>query len=278
MPWQADLHRPPLSDANGSALWELLFCTADFKFSYSAQTPQAQVHQGWIREHMQRASDHAGALPDRLQVFRPQALPLLRTSAQALGIEVEARRHTPTLHRWLQNRARWYPSLANATGVAYDPLQLEPPPPLPLPDHLWGQQWGFTSLPAALLEQTFPYQPMPLGCLPLERLPRAMGLADTTAIAGVVIDAGPQALALGRWLEGVAPAWLRYQAGDPDGLILEAGLHDRWIITTFRDTTVGAGGQLFEQRKLNSRGLHFLLVRPDASGLTYTGLWLLQQA
>jgi hypothetical protein len=35
-------------------------------------------------------------------------------------------------------------------------------------------------------------------------------------------------------------------------------------------------GRLFEQRKVASQGVHFLLVRPDDSGVTYTGLWLLR--
>ncbi|MFM7470069.1 MAG: Tab2 family RNA-binding protein [Nodosilinea sp.] len=278
MLWQADLHRPPLVDPNGSPLWEILFCTPDFNFNYSAQAPQGQVNPPWIREHLQQASGRAGALPDRLQVFRPQALSLLSTSAEPLGIEVEATRHTPALHRWLQKRSQGYPSLANATGLAYNPLHLDQPPPVPLAENLWGQQWGFTVLKAAELEQTFPFEPIPMGCLPPHRLPTALGLTPSTAIPGVVIDAGPQAMALCRWLTRAQPAWLRYQSGEPDGLVLEAGLNDRWIITTFTDPVVSTGGQVFEQRKAESRGLHFLLVRPDSSGMTYTGLWLLQQA
>jgi hypothetical protein len=66
--------------------------------------------------------------------------------------------------------------------------------------------------------------------------------------------------------------------GEPDGLILEAGLCDRWVITTFNDADVARAGQQFERRKQASQGLHFLLVRPDDSGMTTTGLWLLQQS
>jgi len=65
--------------------------------------------------------------------------------------------------------------------------------------------------------------------------------------------------------------------GNPDGLILDAGLVDRWVMTTFSDTEVATAGRLFEDRKIQSQGLHFLLVRPDDSGMTHTGLWLLQQ-
>ncbi len=47
-------------------------------------------------------------------------------------------------------------------------------------------------------------------------------------------------------------------------LILEASLADRWILATFAD------------EKVSAAGLYFLLVQPDDSGMTYTGLWLLQ--
>ncbi|MEN8447216.1 MAG: Tab2 family RNA-binding protein, partial [Cyanobacteria bacterium J06555_13] len=52
---------------------------------------------------------------------------------------------------------------------------------------------------------------------------------------------------------------------------------DRWILTTFEDDDVAAAARTFTERKIAAKGLHFLLVRPDDSGMTYTGLWLLQQ-
>jgi hypothetical protein len=69
---------------------------------------------------------------------------------------------------------------------------------------------------------------------------------------------------------------LNYISGAPDGLILEAGLVDRWIVATFEDPEVTTAAQAFEQRKKHCRGLHFLLVQPDDSGMTYSGFWLLQ--
>jgi hypothetical protein len=107
-------------------------------------------------------------------------------------------------------------------------------------------------------------------------MPTQLGLASNTPLPGIVIDAGRQAMALAQWLQSVHPAGLQYRAGAPDGLLLAAGLCDRWVITTFTDPEVSEAGRLFEQRKAQSQGLHFLLVRPDNSGMTYTGLWLLQ--
>lgn len=274
--WQADLHRPPLLSAEGDPLWEFLVCDERFGFSYGAQCPQGAVNKDWVVGQLQTAIAKAGATPDGIQVFRPQALSLLTTAAETLGLSVLPTRHTPVLHQWLAQRAQGYPSLDNYSGIAYDPLHIDQPPPLPLSENLWGDRWGFATLAAGEFERTFPYEPIPISSLPVDWLPSRLGLASTTPLPGVVIDAGRQAIALAQWLQSVAPAGLRYMMGEPDGLILEAGLCDRWVITTFADGDMAEAGRLFEQRKGESRGLHFLLVRPDDSGMTYTGLWLLR--
>jgi hypothetical protein len=51
---------------------------------------------------------------------------------------------------------------------------------------------------------------------------------------------------------------------------------DRWILNTFDDPDMRSAAQQYEQRKQASQGLHFLLVQPDDSGMTYTGFWLLR--
>ncbi|MER3590014.1 MAG: hypothetical protein C4322_21265, partial [Mastigocladus sp. ERB_26_1] len=53
-------------------------------------------------------------------------------------------------------------------------------------------------------------------------------------------------------------------------------LVDRWILVTFTDPEVAAAGRVYEQRKQESCGLHFLLVQPDDSGMTFSGFWLLR--
>lgn len=283
--WQADLHRPPLATPSGDPLWEILLCSDDFAFSYGATAPQAAINKAWVTEQVTLAIAKAGTTPERIQVFRPQALSLLTTGCEPLGIAVVPTRRTPTLHRWLQQRAKWYPSQPHAIPIPYHPLHVESPPPMPLPEQLWGasssnpspSQWGFTALAAYDFEQTLPHEPIPLRHLPPELMPSRLGLASTTPIPGVVVDAGRQSMALGQWIQASQPAWLSYGRGEPDGLILEAGLCDRWVFTTFSDADMAAAGQRFEQRKRASGGLHFLLVRPDASGMTTTGLWLLQQ-
>jgi hypothetical protein len=58
--------------------------------------------------------------------------------------------------------------------------------------------------------------------------------------------------------------------------MLEAGLVDRWVLTTFSDPEVNTAAQSFQQRQQAALGLHFLLVQPDDSGMTYSGFWLLR--
>ncbi|MEB3288696.1 MAG: Tab2/Atab2 family RNA-binding protein [Leptolyngbya sp.] len=273
--WQLDLHRPPLTDAQGDPLWEFLACTADLGFCYEAQISQGQVTADWVTDQLRAAMDQAGYAPSQVQVFRPQALSLLTLAADRLGLITLPTRRTPALHQWLRQKAQALAQGGNPLGQTYDPLSIDAPPPLPLADHLWGDRWGFVTLAAGDFERTFPHEPIPIVQLPPAWLPSQVGLASTTPIPGIVIEGGRQAMALAQWVQSVNPATLRYLPGDPDGLILEAGLWDRWVMTTFADGTMAQAGQQFEQRKGASQGLHFLLIRPDDSGLTYTGLWLL---
>jgi hypothetical protein len=277
MIWQVDLHRPPLKTQTGEPLWELLICDADFAFSYGAMDPQSAINGAWVTDQLQTAIQKAGHPPDTIQVFRPQALSLLQVGSAPLSIPVAPTRQLPALQHWLRQRTQWYPSLEGHTGAGYDPLHLDQPPPQPLPETLWGDQWRFAAMKADDFEQTLPYEPIPISFLPPAFMPQQLGLPSTSPLPGVVIDAGRQSMPLCQWLQEAHPAWLTYIPGDPDGLILSAGLVDRWIMTTFADPDVTEAGRLFEQRKRQCAGLHFLLVRPDDSGMTNTGLWLLRQ-
>ncbi|MBD2259507.1 Tab2/Atab2 family RNA-binding protein [Pseudanabaena sp. FACHB-2040] len=275
--WQADFYRRPLRSETGEPLWELLVCDRTFQFTFGETCPQSAATAGWVAQQIQVAMERAGDKPAQIEVFRPQSLALLETACKDLEIKVIATRNPATLKQWLRQRAAWYPTLPNATGEPYNPLALDRPPPVPLAETLMGDQWRFAAIQAGDFEQTFPYQPIPITALPPERMPLQLGLPSTTPIPGIVIDAGRRAMPLAQWLQQANPAWLSYQPGQPDGAILDAGLVDRWVLVTFEDPEVAAAGRTFEQRKQASQGLHFILVRPDDSGMTQTGLWLLQQ-
>ncbi len=278
--WELDFYRRPLQNGAGEPLWELLICDSVGAFQFVTCCAQPQASASWLLTQLQAqlqawlAAGHT--LPDRLHVFRPQTLHLLETAGQQLGITIEPTRRTPRLKRWLVERSRQYPALENYTGQAYQPLALDKLPPVPLPEKLWGDRWRFASLPAVALIDAVSDRMIPILDLPEALLPLKLGLASTVPIPGVVIDGGRQAMRLANWLQQCQPVSLGYIPGAPDGLILEAGLADRWILTTFEDTEVAAAGQAYEQRKQISQGLHFLLVQPDDSGMTYSGFWLLK--
>jgi hypothetical protein len=274
--WEVDFYRRPVQDASGNALWELVVCDETGTFRYSAFCPQSEASAGWLVQHLQQLFDAGQPKPNCIQTFRPATLNLLQSAGETLGIPVQGSRATLAVKQYLAELAQQYPTLPGYTGQPYQPLDLDRPPPLPLTETLLGRQWRFAALPAAELVDAFTDRMIPVIQMPEALLPFKLGLASTTLIPGVVIDGGRRSLPLARWVEQVHPVSLNYIAGAPDGLILEAGLVDRWIIATFEDSEVTAAAAEYERRKQISQGLHFLLVQPDNSGMTYTGFWLLK--
>lgn len=274
--WQADFYRRPLQDQVGNSLWELVVCQSDRTFSASAFCPQPEANSAWITQQLQRFVEHPAKLPQQIQVFRPQSVSLLQAACQPLGIIVTPTRRTPALKELLQAKAQSYRTLPNYTQQPYEPVRLDQPPPLPLPENLWGDQWRFAAIDASDLER-FQHRPIPILDTPEFLSPIALQLPSTLLIPGVVIDGGRRSLPLAQWLQRAKPFALSYIPGQPDGLILEAGLVERWVLTTFEDQEVIAAAKTFQERQNQAKGLHFLLVQPDDSGMTYSGFWLLQQ-
>lgn len=273
--WQVDFYRRPLKNELGQPLWELLICdpSGSVPLFYDF-CPQSEANADWVRTKLNQAD--GGTLPDIIQVFRPQSLSLIETAAEGLGISVEATRRTFKLRRSLLKRAKEYPLNPNYTQEAYDPLAVDKPPPLPLPENLWGEQWRFATVQAGDLIDTFTDFPIPIKEMPEFLTPIQLGLASTVAVPGIVIYGGRQSMQLARWLQEIRPVTINYVSGKPDGLILEAGLCDRWVMATFEDSEMAAAAQTYQQRKQLIKGLNFLLVQPDDSGMTYSGFWLLQ--
>jgi len=154
------------------------------------------------------------------------------------------------------------------------------PPPQPLPESLWGDQWRFMAIAAQDLQGAFTETPMRYQSLPESLWPLNLGLAADLPIPGVVIYAGRQSRALGQWLADQRPQSLIYIADDPrrsGGLVLRTGEIQRWIVATFADPEIATAAAVFRQRQTQAKGLHFLWVQPDDSGVTSTGVWLLRQ-
>jgi hypothetical protein len=274
--WQADFYRRPLQDAAKQPLWELVVCNSEQTFSAQAFCPQSEANSVWIADQLLQMAGSRESLPQQIQVFRPQSVSLIAAACQPLGIAVEQTRRTPALKQLLQERVETYRKLEGYTGQPYEPIQLEQLPPVPLPENLWGERWRFAAIATANLEPAFKNRPIPILEMPEALLPINLQLASTVSVPGVIIDGGKQSMRLARWLQETHPVSLNYIPGNPDGLILEAGLVDRWVVTTFDDQDVIAAAQTFRQRQQTAKGLHFLLVQPDDSGMTYSGFWLLQ--
>ncbi len=273
--WQVDFYQVPDGDGftlhkEDRAVWELLVCNRQLGFIYDARCPRSQLNSDWLVEQLKQAADK---LPNTIQVFRPQTKNLLTVVGEKLNISVEATRHTTTLKQELLRRSDRY-------GLADSLLKIEKLPPQGLPENLWGEEWRFVSIAAGDLVDMFGDRPIPVLELPEFLFPINLKIASSVAIPGVVIYGGRRSMQLARWLQQEKPAALNYiptEVGKSGGLVLESGLSDRWIVATFDETEVAKAAQTYEQKKIESQRLHFLLVQPDDSGMTYSGFWLLRE-
>lgn len=149
-------------------------------------------------------------------------------------------------------------------------------PPQPLPDAVLGETWQFGAVPAGDMTSLFEHRPIPIVVAPPDRWPLQLALASTTKIPGVIIQGGRRSRLLAQWLQEQQPEAVVAMATDPGGLILAAAGDRRWVLATFTDAEVLQSAQLYQQRQQNAKGLHFLLIQPDDSGVTSSGFWLLQ--
>lgn len=261
--WQVDFYYLPLSSTATIREWELTIyreCGSIF----TAKCFTAEANAQWLTKKLIAAAIHG--LPDRIRVFRPQTLNLISLAAAELGITLEATRNTPELKQVLQQQGK-------------ERLTLEKPVPQPLPENLWGEGWNCVNIAAKDLLELFGDRPIPIREIPEAWLPINLKLASTIEIPGIVVYGGKKSLILARWLEQEKPASLTYiptEIGKSGGLVLETGLVDRWIFNTFENEAVATVARSYESKKQASQGLHFLLVQPDDSGMTYTGFWLLK--
>ncbi|MDY7020081.1 MAG: Tab2 family RNA-binding protein, partial [Cyanobacteriota bacterium] len=224
--WQADFYRRPLQDPDGQPLWELLICDRSRSLEYCAFCPQSQANSAWLTQQLQELTQTDK--PDAIWVFRPQSVSLIATAAQALGIRVEPQRRTATLKQWLLERTQDYPQLSGYTAEPYKPTDLDKPPPVPIPENLWGDVWRFATLSAGDIVNGFSSLPIPILEMPDFLHPINLRIPSNVAGPGIVIDSGRQSMQLAHWLQENHPVSLHYIPGSPDGLILESGLVDRW--------------------------------------------------
>ncbi|MBP0019331.1 MAG: DUF1092 family protein [Cyanobacteria bacterium SBLK] len=259
--WQADFYRSSSSSPEEGIIGTLVLCDRQGRLIYEATCPRGGVVKDWsIGQFRKIPEPH----PERLQIFRPQCASLLKSIEEELGIPIETTRHTSALKQLLKQRG--------------NSIELEKPPPQPLPDRLWGERWRFASLPAGEVVREFCDRPIPILDIPEEFEPRQRGLSSSLLVPGIIIEGGRQAMSLARWVQEVQPYALDYipaELGRSGGIILEAGLSDRWVFQTFDDPEVARAAREYQQRLYRSQGLHFLLIQPDGGNANFTGYWLL---
>ena len=272
--WQVDFYRCPLKDDTGQRLWALVVCSSEGQFEKVAFCPQDKSNSDWIAARLRQWICES-ARPTSVQVFRPQSLPAISQAATSLGIAVTPTRRTIALKERLEIQAQLYPQLDGYVQEPYDPLSIDLAPPEPIPEELRPKAWQFAAVSRsdmlALTERTIPIEDCTL-------LGSLLGVNPDALVPGIVFYGERRALALAQWLQQAKPVSVHFISGDPHGVILEAGLGDRWVMATFEDVTVLHAASKFEQRKSLGRGIHFLMVMPDSSGQTTTGLWLLENS
>jgi RNA-binding protein Tab2/Atab2 len=149
------------------------------------------------------------------------------------------------------------------------------PVPQPMPEHLWGERWQFVRLTAEDLEFRLLERSIPLRQVSPSARPSEQAIVPNALIPGVVIEAGKQAMQLARWVAAQQPVSLKAVNRELGALMLDTE-HDRWIMATYQDKAVTEAAVNFEALKPKSNGIHFLLIQPDDTGITHSGLWILR--
>ena len=278
--WQADFYHHPSPSGNerqNERQWELVICSSKIELNiqtiqpiYTAQCLSKDANTNWLEQQILLAA--AGKLPDKIQVFRPQSLSLISVTAEKLGIKVEATRNTQVLKQILREKYQ---------QPNYNPILLEKPPPQTLPENLWGDKWQIANIAAGQIIDLFSDRPIPINSIPYEFYPINLNLPSDIFIPGIIVYGGKKSMQLARWIEQQIPAFINYiptEVGKSGGFILETGLVDRWVFNTFESQQAEEIARKYEQNKQASKGLHFLLIQPDDSGMTTTAFWLLRHS
>lgn len=271
--WQSDLFRN-LSSPEIQDRWLLIICDREGNLIYQAECEQSKLNATWLTNQLKEAIQDSP--PDKIQIFRPQITGLFSLATESLNVSLETTRRTPAI----KQKIRQYTenNLSVKSGTNY--LSLDRPPPQNLPENIWGNNWNFVSIASGEIINFVQNRPIPFCDLPDTLLSINSQLNPTIKIPGIVINGGKKSLAIARWLVQEQPVALNYiptEIGKSGGLVLESGLVDRWILATFDSLAVAQAAKAYQQAKEQAQQLHFLLVQPDDSGMTYTGFWLLKE-
>ena len=206
--WELDFYSRPLLDENGKKRWEALICSGDGSFQWQRFCPADSVNSIWLKtalsDALAAADEASSPAPKRLRCWRSSMRTMVQRAAEGVGLEMVPSRRCYALVEWLQEReASIYPEME---GHLNGPLAPPPQPlqaaPLPLPEAVRGDSWGWASLPAASLAEASEW---PMDFSGLVPLPNTKAEA---MVPGVRLFSSSRALALAGWLSGLEPVRL----------------------------------------------------------------------
>ena len=271
--WELDYFSRPLLDEEGKKRWELLISNGDGSFRWQRFCPASSVNSVWLKQALadalSQASEDGAATPRRLRCWRSSMRTMVQRAAEGVGLEMVPSRRCYALVEWLQEReASIYPEME---GHLNGPLAPPPQPlqaaPLPLPEAVRGDSWGWASLPAASLAEASEW---PMDFSGLVPLPNTKAEA---MVPGVRLFSSSRALALAGWLSGLEPVRLEVCGQQ---LVLEAGLEDRWLVSDLQNGEADSAQQALEAARQEAGGLQFLAVQSGPDATEFAGFWLLR--
>ena len=277
--WELDFYSRPILEADGKKRWELLVTStptpsAPDCFRFEKRCPAGDVNSTWLasalREALDTANEQGWMPPRRLRTWRSAMRTMVQRAASELGLEMIPSRRTYALLDWLEERERdLYPF---DEGFMAGPLAPPPvpiaTPPLPLPEAVRGDAWGWAALPLGSLREAGEW---PMGFNGLLPIPEAMD--PELPVPGLRLFSQTRALALADWLGGLEPVRLRVNAQQ---LILDAGQDDSWLVSDLGQAEADQCRDALMDSISRSRGLQFISVQTTPDSQRFDGFWMLR--
>lgn len=279
--WELDYYSRPILDEQQKKLWEVLICESPIEigdrpeslFRYSQICPSSTVNSLWLAKAIQEAVAQAPTPPKKIRFFRRQMSNMITKACSELDIPAVPSRRTFALHQWLAERMQEvYPSYPGYQPSDNPSVQYVAETPEALPDALVGEKWAFVTLEASAFAEMSEWEIEFGEAFSLS----ALGLDPQTRIPGVIVYSS-RATALSAWMSGLELAFLKFEAGPPARLILEAGASDRWLLASFKDAATQTEAKGFEAAKQKAKHVHFFAVQSNPKSESFAGFWLLQE-
>ena len=142
--------------------------------------------------------------------------------------------------------------------------------PVPLPEAARGESWAWATLPLGALAGASDWDSGFAGLVPP---PAGPALDPEAPVPGIRLFSPSRALAIAGWLAGLEPVRLEL---DGRQLVLEAGLEDRWLLSTLPVDEAAAAAKAFAEARERAGGLQFIAVQASEQEPRFAGFWMLR--